>query len=77
LIAEVLPEQLNKTTVTDQDIEGGLNEMLGLIQNLCDKSENKREGCEMDVKSSSMQLNRERADCKEDERHFNKSYQQV
>ena len=52
--------------LTAQSIDGRLNEMLSLVQDLRDKLEKEKQDRERDVKSLSTQLDKERADRKED-----------
>jgi len=58
------PEQLKKMKLTAQNIDGWFNKMLSLVQDPCDKLEKEKQDRERDVKSLSMQLDKERADRK-------------
>jgi hypothetical protein len=71
------PEQSQILKPSDQDIDGRLNRMLGIIRDLQDKLENdkqdhceelekEREAGDKDVKSLPTQLDEERANHKED-----------
>ena len=74
------PEQSKKMKLTEQSIDGRLNEMLSLVQDLrdklekasdklekeSDKLEKEKQERERDVKLLSTQLEKERADRKED-----------
>jgi len=69
----IFPEQSKKIKLTAQSIDGRLNEMLSLVQDLRDKLEKEsnklekeKQDRERDVKSLSTQLDKERADRKED-----------
>ena len=67
------PEQSKKMKLTEQSIDGRLNKMLSLVQDLrdklekeSDKLEKEKQERERDVKLLSTQLEKERADRKED-----------